>query len=183
MIECLRSNLLMYWNDCIPRFPSYIFLLMMCVACVGAVTLISWKGLRRGIELMGRLMLTEAVFVIYYSTLIYRQTNSVMTYNLHPFWSYRAIWNGTSFLIAENVMNVLAFIPIGLLIGVGFPKWSWCRAIGFGCLISVSIEFLQYFFRRGFSEFDDVFHNTFGCVIGYGIVELCSMTYLTLRTK
>ena len=131
----------------------------------------------------GRLLLLEAIFIIYSSTIIFRPINNEKTYDFTLFWSYKAILDGESFLLAENIMNVLVFIPIGLLIEMGFSKWTWWKVIGVGCLISVSIEFLQYFFRRGFSEFDDVFHNTFGCVIGYGIVELCSMTYLTLRTK
>lgn len=29
------------------------------------------------------------------------------------------------------------------------------------------IEFFQYYFCLGMSEFDDVFHNTLGTVIGY----------------
>lgn len=34
-----------------------------------------------------------------------------------------------------------------------------------GCGISVTIEALQFFFMRGFSELDDVMHNTVGCLI------------------
>ena len=31
------------------------------------------------------------------------------------------------------------------------------------------IEVLQFVFKRGFAEFDDVFHNVVGCVIGFGV--------------
>ena len=31
--------------------------------------------------------------------------------------------------------------------------------------------------NKGFAEFDDVFHNTIGCMIGYGIYSLVSMGY------
>ena len=38
-----------------------------------------------------------------------------------------------------------------------------------GCSISVTIEALQFCFMKGFSEVDDVMHNTVGCLIGYGV--------------
>ena len=31
------------------------------------------------------------------------------------------------------------------------------------------IEVLQFVFKRGFAEFDDVFHNVVGCAIGFGV--------------
>ena len=40
-----------------------------------------------------------------------------------------------------------------------------------GCGISVTIEALQFFFMRDFSEVDDVIHNTLGCLIGYILVK------------
>lgn len=36
-----------------------------------------------------------------------------------------------------------------------------------GCGISVTIGALQFFFMRGFSEVDDVMHNTVGCLAGW----------------
>ena len=44
------------------------------------------------------------------------------------------------------------------------PFWSYV-----GCCISLLIEILQYVFKRGFSEFDDIFHNVIGCMIGYAV--------------
>ena len=38
--------------------------------------------------------------------------------------------------------------------------------------ISVTIESLQFFFMRGFSEVDDVMHNTIGCIAGYMLVNV-----------
>lgn len=41
----------------------------------------------------------------------------------------------------------------------------------FGFSFSVCIEFLQLVWKRGTCEFDDIFHNTLGCMIGYGIYK------------
>lgn len=151
--------------------PEYIFHMLVSVMCLGIVISILWKGLRRGLELTWGLLLIEVIFIIYCFTLIFRTSNSDGKYNIIPFWSYRAILDGQTFLLAENIMNVLVFIPIGLLMGLGFCKWSWRKTIGIGCLISVSIELLQLLTKRGFCETDDVIHNTLGCMIGYILVK------------
>ena len=92
-------------------------------------------------------------------------------------------------------MNVIVFIPIGMILGSLLrvkgswsPNDSWLMVKGsstseatksmtllmvaiIGCGISVTIESLQFFLMRGFSEVDDVMHNTFGCILGYILVK------------
>ena len=150
MFDNLRSDLLWYWNDYLLRIPCFVFQMLICMMCLGVVVLFSWKGLWRGIELTGRLLLLEVIFIIYSSTIIFRPDNHKDAFNFTPFWSYKSIMDGDSFLLAENLMNVLIFIPVGLLIGMGISKWPWWKAIGMGCLISISIEVLQFTFKRGF---------------------------------
>jgi glycopeptide antibiotics resistance protein len=48
---------------------------------------------------------------------------------------------------------------------------TWWKALLIGCGISVTIEALQFFLMRGFSELDDVMHNTVGCLIGWFMVK------------
>lgn len=48
---------------------------------------------------------------------------------------------------------------------------TWWKALLVSCGISVTIESLQFFFMRGFSEVDDVMHNTLGCLIGWCMVK------------
>ena len=183
MYESLRSDFHWYWNDYLLRIPDYVFQMLASVICLGIVVLLSWKGLRRGIVLAGRLLLVEALFIIYSSTIIFRPINNEKTYDFTPFWSYKAILDGESFLLVENMMNVLVFIPIGLLIGMGFPKCTWWKAIGVGCLISVSIELMQFTFRRGFCELDDVIHNMLGCAIGWLLTQVSRSIVLKIYGK
>ena len=64
-------------------------------------------------------------------------------------------------------MNVIVFIPIGMILGLLVRiKGFWLVALLIGCSISVTIEALQFCFMEGFSEVDDVMHNTVGCLIG-----------------
>lgn len=67
-------------------------------------------------------------------------------------------------------MNVLAFIPIGLLLECAFDWMMWWKVLLIGGAFSVVIEALQFVRRRGFAEFDDMFHNMLGCMIGYGVL-------------
>ena len=38
-----------------------------------------------------------------------------------------------------------------------------------GFVFSSVIELSQLVLKRGLCEFDDVFHNTLGCAVGYGV--------------
>lgn len=150
---------------------------LLSVLCIGVVAFFFWKGIRKGFVLMARLLLAELVIIIYCSTVIFRREGEAFRYDFHPFWSYAAIQQGREELLAENIMNVVVFVPIGLLLGMGFAKWPWWKAIGAGCLLSMSIETMQLVLKRGFCEVDDVMHNTLGCIIGYGLYSLIKYGY------
>jgi len=69
-------------------------------------------------------------------------------------------------------MNVIVFIPIGVILGSLLRvKGSWLVALLIGCSIFITIEALQFCFMKGFSEVDDVMHNTLGCLIGWLMVK------------
>lgn len=68
-------------------------------------------------------------------------------------------------------MNVVVFIPVGLLLGIAFKQMAWWKALLIGCSISISIEALQFWLMKGFSEVDDVMHNTTGCILGYILIQ------------
>ncbi len=38
-------------------------------------------------------------------------------------------------------------------------------------------------FQRGFSEVDDVMHNTLGCLVGYGVYRFINYAYQHLFQK
>ncbi len=64
-------------------------------------------------------------------------------------------------------MNIVVFVPIGFVLGLAFRKIKGWQALLVGIGISVGIELLQYFFRKGFADVNDVMHNTLGCLVGY----------------
>lgn len=80
-------------------------------------------------------------------------------------------------------MNVVVFIPVGLLLGIAFKQMTWWKALLIGCGISVTIEALQFFFVRGFSELDDVMHNTLGCILGYSLWLMVNGSWLRVNDE
>ena len=151
--------------------PQEVYEGLLSVFCLGLVIFIAWKGLKTGIRYSATLLLVEYIFLLFCSTVFFRTTCELRIYDFQPFWSYKAIQDGREDLLAENIMNVVVFIPVGLLLGIAFKQMTWLKVLLIGCGISVTIESLQFFFMRGFSELDDVIHNTVGCLIGFLIVS------------
>lgn len=70
----------------------------------------------------------------------------------------------------KNILgNIILFIPYGFL-GIIYPKlkqFKWLFLTFF--IVINSIEFSQYYFKRGFADVDDVILNTLGACIGFMI--------------
>lgn len=116
-------------------------------------------------------------------TIFGRSEYSCYRYKTLPFWSYAAIMDGKESLIKENLLNVALFVPIGYLLCSLLPRRRWWMALIFGLGLSAGIELMQLLWKRGTCEFDDVFHNTIGCLIGYGLCKMAvSLTRLTRTT-
>lgn len=169
-----------YISSLINAIPLDVYLLLFAVFCIFAVLLILFCGVRKGGRLVSAILLVEYVFLLYCSTVIFREGVD-KGYNIVPFWSYVEIYQGDELLLPQNIMNVVAFVPVGFLLGCAFKSVGWWKVLLIGCFISVSIEVLQFFFKRGFSEFDDVFHNIVGRLIGYGIYVIIMLEVRRLR--
>ena len=69
----------------------------------------------------------------------------------------------------QILTNVIMFVPVGVLAG---RIWRW-KGLWVAAGLSVGIEILQLVTSRGLCEFDDVFHNMVGAIIGVGIAMIC----------
>ena len=149
------------------NIPQEVYEGLLSVFCLGLVVFIAWKGFKTGLRYSATLLLIEYIFFLFCSTVIFRTTGATRQYDFHPFWSY-----DRPDLLIENIMNVIVFIPVGLLLGSLLKvKGSWAIALLIGCSISLTIESLQFWFMKGFSEVNDVMHNTVGCLVGWFMVK------------
>ena len=160
-----------YLDLLIKNLPYSIFEELFSVFCIGSLLLLILKRRKAGRYVAG-LLLMEYSFLLYCSTVIFRKVLSESKFNLIPFWSYRAYLDGKEFYLAENIMNVAVFVPVGLLFGITMCGRNAWAALLVGAGLSVGIEGLQFVFKKGFTEVDDVMHNTLGCMIGYGVYSL-----------
>lgn len=163
--------------------PCYIYEMLILVALVAITVFFCVNRLEKALKFSGRLLLCEYTILVYSSTVFCRTRLNDIRYTILPFWSYKAYCSGADpSLLPEIVMNIVGFIPFGFLMGAVFQKLMWWQIILMGFLISVSIEILQYFFKLGVVEFDDVFHNTLGVAIGYGLYALTNIFLNRKRT-
>lgn len=92
------------------------------------------------------------VYVILTQTIIGRSVQAESVFQ-GLFWEIQqGYWS-------DILRNILLFVPLGLLIG------GW-RGIIIGFCLSCGIEAVQYCFRLGYCELDDVLNNTIGTGIG-----------------
>lgn len=145
----------------------YVGLLVAFV--LGAVLSFSIFGGKKGILWSMRLLLVEYLVWLFSSTLLFRTTLAERTILLNPIKFFHAFQKGNLFSLTECMMNVAAFIPLGLLLGASWGKMKWEKVLMLGCLVSVVIEFFQFVLKRGVAEMADVLYNVLGCMIGYGL--------------
>ncbi len=127
-------------------------------------------GFKKGIRWSAGLLLVEYLFLLISLTVLFRTIQAERTFDFVPFWSYRTVrGGGHELLLTQMIMNVVAFIPVGFLLGCAFGKTKWRKVLLIGLAFSLLIETLQFVFKRGYAEVDDVMHNVVGCLIGYGV--------------
>lgn len=134
-------------------------------------------GIKKGLQVSALIFFVVFGIFMICVTIIYRRQYHESHINLMPFWSYFAIMSGKNELIKQIIMNVLAFMPIGMSLAVCINKTTWWKVVLIGSMISTSVELLQYHYKRGLCEIDDVMHNSIGCLIGYGIISLVRIGY------
>lgn len=158
-----------YISLCFHDVPTTLIVGMLFFFCVGTVLLLAFLGWKKGAKWSAGLMLLEYLVLLIILSVWVRTTLAEGKFDFTPFWSYRAILAGRKGLLTQDIMNVVAFIPIGLMLGCAFDRMKWWKALLIGGAFSLLIETLQFVMKRGFAEFDDVFHNVIGCLIGYGL--------------
>lgn len=137
----------------------------------------------------------KRTFLILYMNVVYSMTvlmrigsNAVREIRMQPLFTifyYKE--NGSVFMFWQGFINILMFLPIGLLCTnlIRSKRTIWKYLIIFVCVImfSVIIETEQYFLRAGVCEFDDVLTNTIGGVMGMvlGSVRDIQITYKRKR--
>ena len=105
------------------------------------------------------------LFLVYSGCLFCRKVRKKKRY-LKLFAAYRKILDGDVVYLAEAILNVCMLAPAAFLQRNTERGLSWKQAALEGLFISGALETLQYYLRRGTFQFEDIFHNVLGMVIG-----------------
>lgn len=164
-----------YAKNVISGVPTEIYWGLLGLFVVGLLVLIWWKGFKLGLRYGSVLLLAEWVCLVLCTIVLFRETSAERGYNLMPFWSYWDYGEHSYFMemFGENILNVLLFMPIGFLAGCGLRGMTFKKVLLLSSGFSVFIELLQFVFKKGFCETDDVIHNVLGCLIGFGLWRVC----------
>lgn len=109
------------------------------------------------------------IFIVLWLTLIDREWGE-RRYMLVPFWEYANVFKGIDrgYYIKQILGNLVMLMPLGIMLPIVKNvklKHVFMTALCF----SAGIEITQFITGRGLMEFDDVFNNTVGAVVGFGI--------------
>ncbi len=151
-----------------------------------AVLLYSICSVRAGkikkIQAMSGMALLVFLGIVYGSTVFTRSVGT-RQYELIPFWSWREVivhhdWS----LLQEDFLNCLLLVPMGMLLPFVsnrrvHPGWAFLA----GLFVSFCIEVSQLIFLRGLFEWDDMIHNSFGCMMGCIVCNLLIRSYHSLK--
>lgn len=157
--------------------PKTVYLGLLALFCIGVILFLAFYRKKAGRHIAW-LLFFEYVFLMLGMTVFYRNTGTkAVVYS--PFWSYASVLrDGDKTLLHEIILNVILFVPIGFIWGIQslkWPeKWQWLSTIILGVSLSAVIELLQYSFKKGCVEVDDVIHNTLGYVIGFTLCRGCA---------
>lgn len=106
-------------------------------------------------------------YMLVYGSCVFTRGISQSKPELEIFWSWKVALKGNRVFLTEIIMNIVMFIPIGLLYRIIDHRFLRCIMVGL--LLTLLIETSQLIFQRGLFELDDIIHNVLGCIIGYVI--------------
>jgi len=96
-----------------------------------------------------------------------RYLHNLRGLNLIPFARSVIINNKLDY--SEIILNMIAFIPLGLYVSMIKPGWAVWSRIMVAAGVSLLFETLQFLFAIGITDITDVISNTLGGVVGIGI--------------
>lgn len=157
-------NYLVHLYDMVPNAIIYGSLLLSLFI---SLLIISYKGTwtsRR--QVIVSIILAEYYFLLLCSTVLYRAQLSDYQLVIKAFWSYLSIMEGNNPLLMINILNILMFLPFGVMCCILFNQHKFLYTIATCVLLSSMIEVMQLITRKGVCEIDDLCHNILGGVIG-----------------
>ena len=114
-------------------------------------------------------------------TVVFRHESESMELRIVPFRKVANILDGNAETCWEIGLKIVVFIPIGILLTLILGRDKWRKSIAIGIILSMTVELLQLFLRRGLCESDDILVNTLGCCLGVWMVLIAKHIFISNR--
>lgn len=122
--------------------------------------------------LFGKLLLVYTGFILLV-TLFTRESSLQSTFAAVPLWSWAEVIRSHNFAILYQILlNILLFMPFGGLLKLACRNIRVTVGWLIGFLLSMAIEVCQLVFHLGLFEWDDMLHNSLGCLIGCAAAKI-----------
>ena len=124
-------------------------------------------------------LLSMSVALIIVMTLYGRRPGVESEWRVVPFASYIEVFKeGNVEILLQIIMNVLMFVPVGILLPCCFQWFEKNKGVFFfAILFSGIIECTQGIFKMGMFEADDILGNAFGVELGFFLFCLMRKIY------
>lgn len=114
-------------------------------------------------------ILYTGILLLYIATVIYcavisREPKAHGSIQRVFLWGYER--NYIEVISYDNLINLIVFIPIGVLTCLISSKYRVVKALLVGLFVSETVECAQLIWKRGVFDVDDLINNTFGALIG-----------------
>ena len=144
-----------------------LVIVALILALVSVAAFILYKKGRINVDQAVCAVVLAFFLLLVITSTVFGRNPGKRSYKLTPFWSYAEIIKGSKSILQEVLLNIILLFPAGVLLPMVFNRpLRWYYGLLFGMLISGTIETLQLITCRGLFEFDDIFHNSLGCLIG-----------------
>lgn len=163
---------------CLPLASTFV---LFGLAVVGWLVFNSCICKKFATSITGRISIISGLLlwnsVILYIT-VFSRSVGIREAELLPFNQIITVLNGgNQELIRSAWMNVLLFVPLGVLYPEILPdtvgRWKKeCLVVVIACGTSIGVELAQWIFALGLTEVDDVMFNVLGAVIGLVVYRL-----------
>lgn len=126
-------------------------------------------------------LLAVYVAAVFCGAVVLRAPMSKRDVKTEWLWGYRV--SDPKILYADNLYNILVFVPVGCLVGLLVPKHKVLSAVLVGLFVSETIECSQLIWQRGVFDVDDILNNVAGALLGGLLVATVAVTKNLIRRK
>ena len=165
-------DILVKYNQQWSNMEIICFLILLFITSIVLSILIGFRkiNLRQAIAVV---FLYVFMVIVFEATVFSREPVGYSGYRSELFWSWRLAANGETKYIEYIVLNMILLMPVGMLLPFVFNNITAIyKSIIAGLVISFAIEEMQLYTGRGIFEYDDIFSNTLGCVLGTILINI-----------